>query len=620
MMMSLSLSRMNFLVGGGAPGPPLSKGKHAAVASFNTRCRSLHPNHSGAPGPGTRTRTPVVPVIAKVSRILLIIAIILSACCTICAEAKKKGKRYYEVLEIPENADESAIKKAYREKSKLYHPDKCPEGKSDECQSKFIEISQANEVLTDEKKRKLYDQGGEDALKESGQGEFDAAAMFRQHFGREPNGKVHVRILQFPNGQQQFQFFEEPEAGPENNVFDEAKDGVYEVAHNAGSNVLTDRDEPWAVLFYSPKCTSRGCRDKAKEYRRVAKVFASFTKISAINCFKNGQICGRYGVTQNGKTEPELKWLPQDTNEETTPYEGEFKSAAIQSWIAQQIPNYATEITTKRDLREFVNAASEQNRPPIVLFTHKKEVPVIWRAFSREFAGRAMIGVALRCDKQGLFKNEVQQHFGVDLQKIPSVAVIDNRLRLKEVYGGKELKKDKLSLWTQKHIALFRKSGPQGTFRQLGGDDDCHENDSNFCLLWLRYGGGPVSALVADTMENLAEGYKTDPVKLRWVSVPENPSISGIFDIEEKTEKSDRFEIVLLRPKRGKFKRWQPEEEEAVVQAEKDSTSSEAEVVKSVLKKLKPFVDAAVFEGAQLPNRMKKSITAASLVNSRDEL
>lgn len=114
-------------------------------------------------------------------------------------------KPYYEVLDIAETATDSEIKKAYREKSRLYHPDKCGQEKEKEkdCQSKFIEISQANEVLLDAKKRKLYDKGGEDALKENGH-EMNAEEMFRQHYGREPTGKVHVRILQFPGGQQQY--------------------------------------------------------------------------------------------------------------------------------------------------------------------------------------------------------------------------------------------------------------------------------------------------------------------------------------------------------------------------------------------------------------------------------
>ena len=115
------------------------------------------------------------------------------------------GADYYAILGVSKTASESEIKSAYRKLSREYHPDKCGQEKEEQdvCQSKFIEISQANEVLMDPEKRKTYDRGGEEALKESGQGEFNAEAMFRERFGREPTGKVHVRILQFPNGMQQ---------------------------------------------------------------------------------------------------------------------------------------------------------------------------------------------------------------------------------------------------------------------------------------------------------------------------------------------------------------------------------------------------------------------------------
>lgn len=125
---------------------------------------------------------------------------------------------YYETLGISRSATDAEIKSAYRKLSREYHPDKCDKEKEDECQSKFIEISRANQVLSDAEKRKLYNKGGHEALKEGGRDSFDAEAMFRERFGREPTGKVHVRILQFPGGMQQYQFFEEPEAGPEANV------------------------------------------------------------------------------------------------------------------------------------------------------------------------------------------------------------------------------------------------------------------------------------------------------------------------------------------------------------------------------------------------------------------
>lgn len=70
---------------------------------------------------------------------------------------------YYATLEIPKTATQDEIKKAYRKQAIKYHPDKNPGNKT--AESKFKEISEAYDVLSNEQKRKIYDQYGADALK-----------------------------------------------------------------------------------------------------------------------------------------------------------------------------------------------------------------------------------------------------------------------------------------------------------------------------------------------------------------------------------------------------------------------------------------------------------------------
>ena len=77
------------------------------------------------------------------------------------------GKDYYSILGISRSATEDEIKKAYRKLALKYHPDK---NKSPEAEEKFKLIAEAYEVLSDKKKRDIYDQFGEEGLQGGGGG------------------------------------------------------------------------------------------------------------------------------------------------------------------------------------------------------------------------------------------------------------------------------------------------------------------------------------------------------------------------------------------------------------------------------------------------------------------
>jgi len=74
---------------------------------------------------------------------------------------------YYETLGVSKNASEQEIKTAYRRQALKWHPDR---NKTTEANSKFKDVTKAYEVLSNPKKREMYDQYGESAFNRGGPG------------------------------------------------------------------------------------------------------------------------------------------------------------------------------------------------------------------------------------------------------------------------------------------------------------------------------------------------------------------------------------------------------------------------------------------------------------------
>jgi molecular chaperone DnaJ len=95
--------------------------------------------------------------------------------------ATTQNKDYYGTLGVKKTASSDEIRKAFRKAARRYHPDVNPGDKK--AEEKFKEISEANDVLSDEKKRKVYDQVGfySDQIDPA-----QAEAYARQQTGRAP--------------------------------------------------------------------------------------------------------------------------------------------------------------------------------------------------------------------------------------------------------------------------------------------------------------------------------------------------------------------------------------------------------------------------------------------------
>ncbi len=151
---------------------------------------------------------------------------------------------YYQVLGIARTADAAEIKKAYRRLAVQYHPDKNPDDPAAEGQ--FKEVAEAFEVLSDPRKREVYDTYGHEGLKGRGFGFHDPADIFQQFMGAAfGGGGIFGDIFGFGGGGRS-----RPAAGP--SIEYEMEISLEEAAAGAEKKIKIFRRET------CPRCRGEG--------------------------------------------------------------------------------------------------------------------------------------------------------------------------------------------------------------------------------------------------------------------------------------------------------------------------------------------------------------------------
>lgn len=219
-------------------------------------------------------------------------------------------KDYYEALGVSRDASDAEIKSAFRKLAKQYHPDVCKEENAEE---KFKEIQEAYSVLSDEQKRRQYDQFGHAAFDGAGAGAggfggFDASGfdfgdifdnIFGGGFGFGGGGRNSNRPRQGNDKLMRIRLtFEEAIYGCEKDIRLEVNDKCDECDGKGGFNeetcpschgsgTVTSEQRTMFGTFMS-KTTCGKCNGLGKSFKKTCN-----------NCHGNGRVVSNKTITVN---------------------------------------------------------------------------------------------------------------------------------------------------------------------------------------------------------------------------------------------------------------------------------------------------------------------------------
>ena len=430
------------------------------------------------------------------------------------------GEDYYKLLGVQRSASKAEIRRAFKKLSLKYHPDKNKDN-PEKAKAKFIKIANAYEVLNDDKLRKIYDEQGEEGVKQHQQGGGQHGGNFQDIF----NFFFRGAGMHFQN-----------QEGPERNFFENTD--VLTLKMDNISKLLSRR-KIWFVYFF--KSNNENFENMKNTIKDISSQCYGIFNFGAVNCKDDEEICEEYSVY----TTPKLLYFPESANEGEEEYKGNIDFQSIFKFGAKLMQNFVR-VINKDNYNDFMTSHPE--RYHVLLFTSKKTTPPLFKSLSKDYLNHLNFGEVRQSEK------ELIKTFNID--KFPTLIVITNLETNEYDLFKEEIKYDNmkkfLNLYAYKKMPENKdvrvRELNKNTYERLGM---CSNSDNkNICLIFFINKEKPDNELMIN-LENYGNKYKEDHIKVFYLNVNKYKSVFKSFDNDDLN--LENTSAVIVKGKRKKY-------------------------------------------------------------------
>eukprot|EP01112_Ceratiomyxa_fruticulosa_P008492 TRINITY_DN2200_c0_g1_i1.p1 TRINITY_DN2200_c0_g1~~TRINITY_DN2200_c0_g1_i1.p1 ORF type:complete len:543 (-),score=123.44 TRINITY_DN2200_c0_g1_i1:87-1715(-) len=497
--------------------------------------------------------------------------IITSILLLVCIVQVCIAKDYYQVLGVKRDATDKQIRTAFRTLSLKFHPDK---NKDDpKASEKFVEVSEAYQILSDPEKRELYDKYGEDAFKPGGPqqhqqqgnpfqgggggqnfGGFNFGG-FQDHFeffnsffgggdknagsqnvkfsfGGNPNEKKTGGFGGFgQQGQQQQQ--------PQGNFYAKSKH-VINLDDNSFKNKVQNSEDMWIVQVFSPTCGH--CQQFAPKYEKIAESLQHFVNVGVINVEKQGKLVNELGI----KSYPTILFYPFGPRKgKPVVYSGTREVKDIVTWAIDQIPTFVRNMKGD-NIDTLLNFNSEKAK--VILFSSKSTVPTLFKALARDLQKKFNFFFVVNSDTAACTKFNVE--------KFPTVLMVNGTSAnyKKAEYKGKDISYPSLKHFLTSTVLAVppqkvqKKSQADGLIHKLSKESFklCKDSEG-ICLVAVTTEQN--EKRVSTNWMTIAQKYNKDNIWFYTTTLQGNKKFLEGF---EKNGVSGEY-VLVARPLKGRY-------------------------------------------------------------------